>query len=227
MRILIDSSSPLLLPFVISLVIIVMMVLFSFVYFGAIAIDYVYSGFFLSLLISTGVSALIQFFKSELRSKDAAIEQLSNTDPLTGLTNRRHFFELARHEFQLAKRENNSLCMVLITLDNLSEVNNQSGQLRGDQLLNMLAVKCKDVLRANDLLARYSGNEFVILLYGCLESHTDTVISRLKEQVSILNRETIKFNMRADIELKATCLTKDISTFDDLIKALKGQITHA
>ena len=92
------------------------------------------------------------------------VHQLAITDALTGIFNRRHFFELASREFERARRFSRPLTLVMCDIDHFKLVNDTYGHLIGDQVLHMVAERFKRNLREVDLLGRYGGEEFVALL---------------------------------------------------------------
>jgi diguanylate cyclase (GGDEF)-like protein len=92
------------------------------------------------------------------------VHQLAITDALTGIFNRRHFFELASREFERSRRFARPLALVMCDIDHFKLVNDTYGHLVGDQVLQMVAERCQRNLREVDLLGRYGGEEFVALL---------------------------------------------------------------
>ncbi len=94
----------------------------------------------------------------------SATQLKAETDELTGLKNRRSFFEMGAREVERAARFNHALSVLMIDLDGFKEINDTFGHPVGDRLLTRLAdvLKCK--LRNVDLIARYGGDEFIILL---------------------------------------------------------------
>jgi diguanylate cyclase (GGDEF)-like protein len=90
--------------------------------------------------------------------------RLAITDSLTDLFNRRHFMELARREFDRSKRYNTPLSIIMLDLDHFKKVNDTFGHLAGDQVLQNVAQICRENLRSIDIIGRYGGEEFVILL---------------------------------------------------------------
>jgi diguanylate cyclase (GGDEF)-like protein/PAS domain S-box-containing protein len=92
------------------------------------------------------------------------VHQLAITDALTGIFNRRHFFELASREFERARRFYRPLTLVMCDIDHFKSVNDTYGHLIGDQVLHMVAERFRRNLREVDLLGRYGGEEFVALL---------------------------------------------------------------
>ena len=92
------------------------------------------------------------------------VQRLAITDPLTGLYNRRYFFEGARREFERAARYQLPLAVVMLDLDHFKQVNDSYGHQAGDRVLAVVAGQCQVSLREVDLLARYGGEEFIFLL---------------------------------------------------------------
>jgi diguanylate cyclase (GGDEF)-like protein/PAS domain S-box-containing protein len=94
----------------------------------------------------------------------AEMEKLAITDSLTGLFNRRHFFMLASNEFERAVRYDKPLSAIMIDFDHFKKVNDAHGHSVGDQVLQEVARLCEQGLRKIDIIGRYGGEEFVIVL---------------------------------------------------------------
>jgi len=92
------------------------------------------------------------------------LERLATTDGLTGLYNYRHFQERYREEMKLCRRYQHPLALMLIDLDGFKRVNDEYGHLEGDYLLVQLAETLQSALRNTELIARYGGDEFVVLM---------------------------------------------------------------
>jgi diguanylate cyclase (GGDEF)-like protein len=92
------------------------------------------------------------------------IQQLARTDPLTGLFNRRHFFEIARKEFSRATRYDVPLTMIMLDIDFFKSFNDAFGHDAGDQALVEVANCIQKIIRETDVPARYGGEEFAVLL---------------------------------------------------------------
>ena len=86
------------------------------------------------------------------------------TDPLTGIYNRRGLFQIGEFEFQRARRINRSFSAMLLDIDRFKRINDHYGHATGDQALRGLVEFCRNGSRAVDLICRYGGEEFVILL---------------------------------------------------------------
>lgn len=93
-----------------------------------------------------------------------SVQRMAVSDPLTGLYNRRHFFDLAGKEFYRARRYGKALAVIMMDLDDLKKINDSYGHLTGDQLIIFVAEQCRQQLRKADLAARFGGDEFILLL---------------------------------------------------------------
>lgn len=94
----------------------------------------------------------------------AEVRLLAVTDPLTRLYNRRQFFVLALHEFQRCRRARKPISLLMSDIDHFKRVNDTWGHLAGDVVLKAVATRFRNSLRANDVIGRYGGEEFAILL---------------------------------------------------------------
>jgi diguanylate cyclase (GGDEF)-like protein/PAS domain S-box-containing protein len=92
------------------------------------------------------------------------VQQLAITDGLTDISNRRHFFELADREFQRARRFSHPLTAVMLDVDHFKQINDTYGHAAGDRVLVNLAQCLTAGIRDVDILGRYGGDEFSILL---------------------------------------------------------------
>ena len=101
---------------------------------------------------------------TERKRAQDELERMAITDPLTGLFNRRYFFEVAQKEFLKSIRYNRPLSVVLFDIDMFKSINDTYGHLAGDQILAQIGVLLTQKERETDLSARYGGEEFVLLL---------------------------------------------------------------
>ncbi|MCX6555181.1 MAG: GGDEF domain-containing protein [Candidatus Aminicenantes bacterium] len=110
-------------------------------------------------------------------------QELSISDGLTGLYNQMHFFELIKLETKKAQRYNQGYALIMFDVDFFKNFNDHNGHMRGSETLRGLGSIMKSKFRTTDLLAKYGGDEFVIIL-----PHTDKVgaylaAERLRESV--------------------------------------------
>jgi diguanylate cyclase (GGDEF)-like protein len=92
------------------------------------------------------------------------VQRLAVTDDLTGLKNRRGFFDVARRELERATRTGRPLSALMLDIDGFKRVNDTYGHAVGDEVLRHLAERCRRAVRDIDLVGRYGGEEFAVLL---------------------------------------------------------------
>ncbi|HET8790688.1 MAG TPA: diguanylate cyclase [Modicisalibacter sp.] len=101
---------------------------------------------------------------SDQVAHEAHLRELSDTDDLTGLANRRRLMQRLDEEMSRARRHGNALTLLLLDLDHFKRVNDTWGHLKGDQVLREIATLCRETLRHEDVIARFGGEEMAILL---------------------------------------------------------------
>jgi diguanylate cyclase (GGDEF)-like protein len=110
-------------------------------------------------------------------------EELSNTDPNTGLMNSRAFFKLAAAELQRAKRYNRPYTLAYMDIDHFKQINDNLGHIEGDMVLKVVASTLRSHLRVTDLVARLGGDEFAALLPETDFTNGSIVISKLQNKL--------------------------------------------
>lgn len=108
--------------------------------------------------------AELQRSHMELKAANVRLQELATTDSLTGASNRRAFDQRLAIEFALARRKQRSLSVVLLDADNFKRRNDLYGHDTGDVTLKQLAKLLQASLRESDMVVRYGGEEFVLLL---------------------------------------------------------------
>ena len=124
-------------------------------------------------------------------------EYLATVDSLTGLYNRRFFFQAAQKEFARTKRYGHPVTIVMLDIDFFKYVNDKFGHLVGDYVLQQVADRCKSVLRSSDMIGRYGGEEFVILLPETDLEQAKRIADRIRQLV--MNRPIV--TERGDVSL--------------------------
>ncbi len=139
---------------------------------------------FLSFIVATFFSIfLLTLFASQLEKQKNAIEVLSKQDYLTGLLNRRGVFEKLELLLSSVKEKDFTFSIILSDIDNFKKINDKFGHITGDIVLKEVAKRIAMSLRAGDILGRWGGEEFIIILpYADLQSAIE-VAKRVKENL--------------------------------------------
>jgi len=158
--------------------------------------------------------------KNQLEEQAKELEKQAQTDHLTGISNRRHFFELARRELSRGKRSNRPLALLMLDIDKFKHVNDTHGHDIGDEVLKALCKTCLGMIRNIDIFARMGGEEFAIVLPETSKDQARTIAERLKEKLSetvttLPNGGLVYFTVSIGV---STLAVKDAS-LDDLLKS--------
>jgi diguanylate cyclase (GGDEF)-like protein len=121
----------------------------------------------------------------QLEESKRKIRELSRTDELTGLYNRRYFFELAADQQALSERHGHPLTLLVLDLDHFKRINDQYGHHTGDQVLRFTAQALAGLIRSTDILARYGGEEFVLLLPQTTDQEALTLCRRIRRELAL------------------------------------------
>lgn len=124
---------------------------------------------------------------TEKKRLEGELHRLATTDVLTQSSNRRHFFECARREFEHARQYGSPLAFLLLDLDDFKKINDRYGHQLGDQVLQRLAQCGANALRRGDLFGRIGGEEFAAVFPGCEQDVALQVAERLQREVQRLS----------------------------------------
>jgi diguanylate cyclase (GGDEF)-like protein len=119
----------------------------------------------------------------ELELAQEALIDMANKDPMTGLYNRRYFNEISSTLLQLAKRNSQSLSLLMIDIDRFKVINDNYGHLVGDEIIKELANIFMELTRESDIVVRFGGEEFLILLPDTDISGAALIAKKIRETV--------------------------------------------
>lgn len=155
----------------------------------------------------------------ELRAKTNELEVISKTDVLTGLFNRRYIRSRIDKEVESYQSNNEAFSVVLLDIDYFKKINDIYGHNCGDYILSKLAKLLKKQIRKQDVLARWGGEEFLILLPNSNEKEAVTLCERLRHKVETTN---FSYNKKS---IKLT-VTFGISEYDEALE-IEATINNA
>jgi len=115
------------------------------------------------------------------------LREMSNSDELTGLYNRRGFYAIAQQQLKVANRAKGEVALLFADMDKFKSINDQWGHQKGDEALVSMAVILKQTFRESDLIARISGDEFALLLIDTPEKNMSIVFNRLQKNIDAFN----------------------------------------
>lgn len=128
-----------------------------------------------------------------------ALRDLSLTDPLTGLYNRRGFYALAEAQRRMAKRLRCHCVLLCADLDNLKSINDELGHLEGDRAILRASQVLRSSLRDSDLLARFGGDEFVALAYDAGDDTIRVLSRRIMRSFQRANAEDTRYPLSVSL----------------------------
>ena len=116
--------------------------------------------------------------------RETVFRQLASTDPLTGVYNRRYFFDLAEKVINQSVLQAQTFAMLMLDIDYFKAINDRFGHASGDQAIQQVASICSKVLRDDDILGRLGGEEFALLLVNTDLKAAAAVAERLRQRVA-------------------------------------------
>lgn len=156
------------------------------------------AGAFLTLLVVAGIALRFAHLtqrlrqeierrrqaEQELRSSNHLLEELANTDRLTGQWTRRKFEEVAQQEINRAERYGLALSLIFFDIDHFKLINDQHGHEVGDQVLSGVAQRIKAQLRQSDSMCRWGGEEFIIFMPHTDLKHACAIAEKLRARLA-------------------------------------------
>jgi diguanylate cyclase (GGDEF)-like protein len=146
------------------------------------------------------------------------LRELSITDELTGLSNRRGFFAFAQQQMKQARRNGERMVLFFADLDDLKTINDTFGHVAGDRALSDAARIFVETFRDSDIIARMGGDEFAVILGNTPDAGIDTVRNRLEKRLVEYNaRRDGSFRLAVSVGLTVFDPARPV-TLDDLIR---------
>lgn len=153
--------------------------------------------------------------------------RLAHSDPLTGVANRRRFFDLAQHEFQRAIRYKGVLAVLMADIDLFKTINDRHGHAAGDEVLRCFVHTAGEALRDTDLIGRLGGEEFAVLLPQTGVEGAHALAERIVERVAATPAHVFDTEIAYTVSVGASALDDAMSSFDDVLRAADQQLYRA
>jgi len=156
------------------------------------------------------------------------LENAAYIDGLTGIYNRKHFSELANADVERAQRLEQTVYTAMLDLDFFKNVNDTYGHAAGDMVLKTIAGIIRQTIRAYDLLCRYGGEEFALLILDINSSEAFSLMERIRENIesTIINYENIEIKITCSIGLaeflRTDTLESSIKKSDEALYVAKN-----
>ena len=150
--------------------------------------------------------------REELQSKTVELEYLATRDSLTGCLNRRAFFEKAEYLLMQAQQHNSELSCIMVDIDHFKAINDRHGHAMGDKVIQVVTGELRSNARPDDLVGRYGGEEFCIMLPGVSCADAVAIAERLRGNVKNLSHGHFSSSMRITASFGVAEVAGDISS---------------
>ncbi|HEU4781147.1 MAG TPA: GGDEF domain-containing protein [Steroidobacteraceae bacterium] len=172
-----------------------------------------------AVAIGTGaiVITLMAFQLSAIRRHRRQLALLANQDSLTGLPNRRHTYELGKAALEKAAATGIPLTVAVIDLDHFKSINDRFGHAGGDKVLQEFARVCRESLRDSDVLGRWGGEEFLIVMPGATLDVALIALERLRELSLRIEIPSMGKGLQVGLSAGLAAYEANVKALDELI----------
>jgi diguanylate cyclase (GGDEF)-like protein/PAS domain S-box-containing protein len=139
----------------------------------------------------------LQQSRQQIEQQNLELRRFATRDSLTGCFNRRAFFESAQTAFDASRRSGEAICCVMTDIDHFKQFNDLYGHAVGDQVIRAVARALSGGLRQHDILCRYGGEEFCIILPGATPERALDVAERLRSEIEASANRSVR---RANVQ---------------------------
>jgi diguanylate cyclase (GGDEF)-like protein len=161
---------------------------------------------------------LIRGGTGQLKEAQSQLEHVAITDSLTGIHNRGYLMRRGDEEFELVRRKSRPLGCIMVDLDFFKRVNDTWGHVAGDKVLITVAERLKSSVRPYDIVGRYGGEEFMVLLPDTTFEQNVVVANRICERIRELPFELEDMSLPVTVSVGVSCFNKVDNSMNDVIK---------
>jgi diguanylate cyclase (GGDEF)-like protein len=165
--------------------------------------------------------------RSNLIERSRILQESLNSDGLTGLSTREYFMKKAELEFQRAERFRHEMTLIMLDIDNFKQVNDTYGHIAGNQVLCELATRCQNQVRTIDLIGRFGGDEFILLLVETNAADALGVAERIRQHVADTPVDTEKGPLNMTVSMGLAHLGVDLLDLVALISSADTALYQA
>ncbi len=153
--------------------------------------------------------------------------EASQTDPLTHAANRRRLMEVLQSHFAAFRRYHHPMALIMFDLDHFKQLNDSFGHIVGDRVLRSLCEVCREELRENDLLARFGGEEFMIVLPSTTADRAAQTAERLRTRVATEVPLRLGENIKVRVSLGVSELLDEDTSLESIIQRVDEAVYRA
>jgi diguanylate cyclase (GGDEF)-like protein len=172
-----------------------------------------------AIAMGTGtiIIILLGLHAISIRRHRRQLALLANTDSLTGLPNRRRTYELGKEAMAKAQTDNQPLTVAVIDLDHFKSINDRFGHAGGDRVLQEFARVCRDSIRSEDILGRWGGEEFLIVMPGASLEVALLALERVRALALRIELPSMGAGLQVCLSAGLAALESNVKTLDELI----------
>ncbi len=164
---------------------------------------------------------------SELTEAQQRLQEISRTDGLTGISNRKYATESLEMEIYRSRRFSHDFTLLLIDIDHFKEVNDSFGHVFGDYALKRSVQLIQEVLRPADIIGRYGGEEFVVGLVECDCGNAEQIAERLRLKIALAGFAFDGQETKLTISTGIACMGGESETLDKMIARADSALYEA
>jgi diguanylate cyclase (GGDEF)-like protein len=181
----------------------------------------------IAILSGTLVSVMLTTHLISIRRHRRQLALLANQDALTGLPNRRYAYELASAALAKVVSTRDPLTVALIDLDHFKSINDRCGHAAGDRVLQEFARACRAAVRDSDILGRWGGEEFLLVMPGATLDVAMVALERLRSLAQGIPLPATGAGMRVALSAGLAAVEPNVTSLDELIARADAALYHA